>query len=254
MESKPRSYVAEGFGTFLVVLVGAGAICAGNLLRSVDPDHQPVAAYAIAEGFGLAVALTVTLYVSLGCLNPAITIMLWVFRRLETRQMAALIASQVMGAALAGLLLRLGFSEEALRDSHLGAPFLKGSLVPTEGATAGTLFSGTAVELLAGALVTLALFASILDPRAPRMGGVLVGMAQSAAVVFGFNMTGGIGNPARWFGPAIWYPTLLPEKQPSFVTDALIYCGGPVLGALAAAFLYHSLILPEEKKPGGRHR
>jgi aquaporin Z len=252
MESRPRSYVAEGFGTFLVVLVGAGTVCASHLARSVDPDNPPVAAYAIAYGFAVAVALTVTLHVSLGCLNPAITLMLWVFRRLETGQMAALIAAQLLGAAVAGLVLRLGFSEEVLREAHLGAPFLKASLLPS-GATAGTLVSGTAVELLAGALLTLALFASYLDPRAPRLGGVLVGLAQAAAVVFGYHMTGGVGNPALWFGPAIWYPTLHAGPPPPFITDALIYCGGPVLGALAAAFLYHSLILPEDKAQG-RHR
>jgi aquaporin Z len=252
MERKLRSYLAEGVGTFLVVLVGAGAACASHLLRSIDPDHPPVAAFAMAEGFGVAVALTVTLYVSLGCLNPAITLMLWVFRRLETGQMAALIAAQLGGAAMAGLVLRLGFSEEVLKESHLGGPFLKASLTP-EGPTAGTLCSGTAVELFAAALLTLALFASYLDPRAPRLGGVLVGLAQSAAVVFGYHMTGGAGNPARWFGPAIWYPTLHPTISPTFVTDALIYCGGPVLGALVAAFLYHSLILPEEAHKG-RHR
>ena len=31
-------------------------------------------------------------------------------------------------------------------------------------------------------------------------------------------------------------------------SDALVYAGGPVLGALAAAFVYHALILPPEKR------
>jgi hypothetical protein len=43
-------------------------------------------------------------------------------------------------------------------------------------------------------------------------------------------------------------PTLPGVRQPQ-LADALIYIGAPVLGALAAAFLYHTLILPSPKRP-----
>jgi glycerol uptake facilitator-like aquaporin len=260
MDNKLRSYLVELAGTFLVVLIGAGAVCGSHLFRY--PQGDPVAGYAIAEGFALAVALTISLYLSLGCLNPAITLMLWVFRRLETRQMVLLILAQLLGAALAGLVLRNSFSDDVLHDSRIGSPYLKASLVPaTEigGAMrppipAGTLLSGTVVELVAGLVLTLALFGSYLDPRAPRMGGMLVGLAQAAVIVFAHPLTGGSGNPARWFGPACWLGTLpQPVAAPSPAIDALIYCGGPVLGALAAAFFYHWLVLPHDKTRG-HHR
>jgi glycerol uptake facilitator-like aquaporin len=244
MDPKLRTYLAELAGTFIVVLVGAGTVCASSLTQ---PPLR-VTDFALAEGFALAVALTVTFYVSLGCLNPAVTLMHWVFRRLDGRQTVALILAQLLGAALAGLVLRVGFAEDVLRDARLGTPHLKSFFGPGDQLVPGSLVSGTAVELFATFVVTLALFASLFDRRAPRLGGVLAGLAQVAVILFGFNLTGGSGNPARWLGPAVWEATLpRPEAMPRW-SDALVYAGGPVLGALAAAFVYHALILPPEKR------
>jgi aquaporin Z len=114
--------------------------------------------------------------------------------------------------------------------------------------TIGGLAGGTALELFFAFLVTLAGCASLFDPRGPRVGGILVGMAQSAAILLGFRLTGGAANPALWFGPAIWQTSLHdPVQDGPPMSNALLYAGGPVLGALAAAFLYQALIQPPEK-------
>jgi aquaporin Z len=246
MDARLRMYLAELAGTFILVLVGAGTVCAERLTTVPALD---VTGIALAEGFALAVALTVTFYISTGCLNPAITLMQWVFRRLENRQAVGLIGAQLLGAALAGLVLRLTFNDSVLAEAHLGAPYLKPSGWLIDGRmTVGGLVAGTALELFFAFLVTLAVFASLFDPRAPRVGGILVGLAQAAAILLGFRLTGGAANPARWFGPAVWQPTLHDSlRDGPAMSYALIYIGGPVLGAIAAAFLYQALIRPPEK-------
>jgi aquaporin Z len=251
MDSRLRTYLAEMAGTFLVVLVGAGTICADHL---GPPPGPHVTAMALAEGFTFAVALTFAFYVSPGCLNPAVTVMQWVFRRLETRRAFALVAAQLVGATVAGLVLRVSFADRVLVEARLGAPYLKGSLLP-EGSLnqVGMLISGTGVELLAAALITLAAMATLFDPRAPRLGGVVVGLAQAAGILFGYHLSGGVGNPARWFGPFLWLRTLEAAAPAQPLAEALIYCGGPVLGALAAAFFYHAVILPPARRPE-RHK
>jgi glycerol uptake facilitator-like aquaporin len=247
MDLKLRMYLVELAGTFILVLVGAGTVCA-EWLTTARGGVIDVTGAALAEGFALAVALTVTAYLSTGCLNPAITLMQWVFRKLETRQAAALIGVQLLGAALAGLVLRLTFTDTVLHDAYLGAPSLKLSLTPDSQMNVGALVSGTLLELFFGFLVTLAVFASLFDPRAPRLGGILVGLAQVAVVLFGYRLTGGSANPARWFGPAVWQATLTTNPLPApRLSDALIYAGGPILGALVAAFLYQALVQPPEK-------
>jgi aquaporin TIP len=243
MDNKLRAYVAELIGTFLVVLVGAGTVCASGL---TSPPLSETA-LALAEGFTLAVVLTATFHVSTGCLNPAITIMLWVFKRIDNAQAGWLILMQLLGGTLAGLVIRQTFHPSVLANMHMGAPFLKALNPENRPLEAPQFISGTAIELFLGALVTLAAFASLFDRRAPRLGGLIVGLAQAAAVLFGYRMTGGSANPARWFGPAVWEATVLGAARPYWLAESVIYVGGPVLGALLAAALYVNLILPPEK-------
>ncbi len=244
MDNPLRTYLAELVGTFILVLVGAGTVCAADL---TGVPALSVTGLALAEGFTLAVALTVTFPVSPGCLNPAITIMLWVFKRLDNARAGWLVLMQLLGATLAGLVLRLTFHEDVLAKTHLGAPYLK-AFAPESGVLeARHLVSGTAFELFLTCLVTLAAFATLFDRRAPRLGGLIVGLAQTAAVLFGFRFTGGAANPARWFGPAVWEATVPGVPRLAWLADAVIYVGGPLLGALLAAVLYVNLILPPEK-------
>jgi aquaporin Z len=95
--------------------------------------------------------------------------------------------------------------------------------------------------------VTLAAFATLFDRRAPRLGGLMVGLAQSAAILFGYRFTGGAANPARWLGPALWGAAVPGATKPMWMAETVIYVGGPVLGALLAAVLYVNVILPPEK-------
>lgn len=243
MDNKLRMCLAELIGTFLVVLVGAGTVCASALTSPPLPLTVP----ALAEGFTLAVVLTVTFHVSTGCLNPAITIMLWVFKRLDSVQAGLLVLMQLLGAVLAGLLIRAMFQLDVLAEMHLGTPHLSAFNPRHAPLESAQLISGAAIELLLGCLVTLSAFATLFDRRAPRLGGLMVGLAQAAAVLFGWRFTGGSANPARWLGPAVWQATVPGATPPSWLADIVIYAGGPILGALLAAALYVWLILPPEK-------
>ena len=244
MDSKLRMYWTEMLGTFLVVLVGAGTVCASTLSH---PSFQPTVP-ALAEGFALAVALTVSFQVSPGCLNPALTLMQWVFKRIDNLQAGGLILAQSLGAALAGLVLRLTFNPSVYAEMHGGTPHLTAFNPGNQSLQLPQLVSGTAFELFLTCLVALAAFATLFDRRAPRLGGLMVGLAQSAAVLFGYRFTGGSANPARWFGPALWEATVPNTTPPNWLAETVIYVGGPVLGALLAAALYVNLILPPEKR------
>jgi aquaporin Z len=249
MDLKLRMYLAELFGTFILVVLGAGALCAAFLPEQhfyYTAGGITVAA-ALADGFALAVAVSFTSYLSPGCCNPAITLALFVMRKLDLRPTLGLIAAQLLGSFLAGLALRSLFSEGVLADARMGSPYLKGLLPTHGGITLGALALGVLLEALFTFVVTLAAFATLIDKRAPRVGGLGLGMAQVAVVLFGFHLTGGAANPARWFGPAVWQLSVSAQGGPA-LGDHVVYWVGPVLGALAAAVLYVLLILPPQKK------
>jgi glycerol uptake facilitator-like aquaporin len=254
MDARLRAYLSELFGTFLVVLVGAGTLCAaflpGGNARFATTGGVTLAV-ALAEGFALAVVLTATVYLSLGCCNPAITLALYVSKQLDGARTFFLILSQLLGAVLAGLLLRGLFSETVLAEARMGSPHLRALVSSSdERITLAAIATGVALELLFTALVTVAVYATLIDPRAPKLGGVAVGMAQTAVILFGFHLTGGAANPARWFGTAIWQLSLsnLPVERP--LAGHPVYWVGPILGALAGSIFYTLIVLPPAANNG----
>jgi glycerol uptake facilitator-like aquaporin len=246
MDSKLRPYFTEFLGTFVFVFVAAGTVCASYRNETGQP-WLDLAGIALAAGCGLAVALTFsTLDGPGGCLNPALTIMLWVCKRLSGGRMLAFIALQLAGATLAGLLLRLSFGELVLTNSHLGTPHLPAFLEQETNISVGNLLTGIGFEAAFTAIVAFAAFATLIDPRRPRQGGVGVGIAQAAVLLLGYNLTGGCANPARWFGTAVWQPTVPPLSSGPFA-DHTVYWVGPVIGALFGGIIYTSAILPPER-------
>jgi aquaporin TIP len=242
MDANVRAYFSELVGTFFYVFLGAGAVCCTAL--TAEP-RLGVTAVALAEGATLAVLLSLTAPRFTGYYNPAVTIALWVFKRLEGVQMLGLIAVQVLGAGLAGLCVLQIFSPEVLRETHLGAPHLK-AFVADGGVTWRALASGVAVEALFTCLLTMVLFATLVYQRAPHFAGLGAGLAQLAIVVVGFRLTGGAANPARWFGPAIWQLTVSPTGA-GVLADHPVYWVGPILGALLGGLLAATVLLPPKR-------
>ena len=222
-----------------LVFVGGGVVCVANLTGEPRLD---VTAIAFAEGLTLAVALTATLRGSGGGLNPALTLMLWVFRRIDGRKLVGFIAGQLIGALLAGLFLRLLFIQADLTGHYLGTPHLRA--FAANGVTLAGIFSGIGVEIFFTCLVAFAFYATLLDRRSPPLGGLMVGLAQTAVVLFGFRLTGGAANPARWLGTVVWEMTLTHSYNP--LADHTVYWVGPIIGALLGGFLYIFVMQPPE--------
>jgi MIP family channel proteins len=251
MDPRVRACVAELVGTFALIFFGAGTACVVQMPVLGWNPTLGLITIALAEGCALAVALTVTANVSGGFLNPAVTLMLWVFKRMEGVQALGLVASQVIGAVLAGVILRLISNDNIdwLRLSHLGTPHLNPDVFGPPRYSLFVLAGAIGIEMVFTFLLTFAVFGTMLDRRAPRLGGLVVGLAQAAIVLIGFRLTGGAANPARWFGPVVWEYTVVPLKETAFA-DHPVYWMGPILGALLAGALYVKLILPEEKEIG----
>jgi MIP family channel proteins len=245
MDKNLRLYVAELVGTFALVYLAAGTVCSSTMRDAYRPD---VVGIALAQGFILAVMLTATIQVSGGFLNPAVTLTLWVFKRLDGARAGGLIAAQLVGAVLAGLCLRMTFTDLVLEPARLGTPHL--NMLAWGGAAdwspgRGALFTGIVIELILTFILTFAIFGTILDLRAPRLAGLGPGLALTAGTLMAFGITGAAANPARWFGTVVWELTL-PSAGASALSDHMVYWIGPFAGALLAGAVYSFLILPEE--------
>jgi aquaporin Z len=253
-----RAYMAEMIGTFAFVLVSAGSVYTASLggWQPGDTWWQPGLLWiALACGLMYAATLAVTLPLSGGYLNPAVTLMLWVFKRLDGLKATCLVVVQLAGAVIAGgvLYLVLPTQEPTRMASHLGAPHLNAEYLGVAGGSVfGNLLRGIGIELALTFVLVFAIFGTVLDPRAPRWGSnwvsrlacLWIGLTLVACTLVGFPLTGAAFNPARWLGPVVWdwiqHPDALKDHAPYWI--------GPTAGALLAGWLYTALILPSEEE------
>jgi aquaporin TIP len=257
MDKNLRGYVVELIGTFAVVYLSAAAVCSGQIASLYGYEHMSpgLVGMALAYGLAYAVALAATLPYSQGYLNPAITLMLWVFKKLDGPKTTALIFVQLLGAAVAGGLIRLAFTPFVLGQARFGTPHL--NLKMFEGKLdAMVLLKGVALELGMTFVLTFIIYATIMDPRVPKflgdwgrkLIGFWVGLALVAITIAGFPFTGAAVNPARWFGTVIWERTISELGNIGPFSDHMVFWFGPIAGALLAGFVYNVLILPADEE------
>ena len=232
MYSRPQKLAAELFGTFAVVLVSAGAICADQFLKTTNGSGFGPLGIALAYGLGFGVFVAATGRISGGHLNPAITIGYWVTRRLNSFDMLTYCGAQLAGACLAAYLLRAVIPEETWRAVALGTPDLTSGLTRAP----GMLIEGVLTMLLVFTAFAFATAPAAIDQpdASPAVTGLAIGLLITAAVLFGGPFTGAAMNPARVLGPAL---------ASRHWTNHGVYWVGPLAGGAAGAAIYSSLFL-----------
>jgi MIP family channel proteins len=243
-----RGLAAELAGTFAVVYFTAGAVCVNALTtRGIETGTTALQAMqpglvglALAQAAILAAALAVTMRLSGGYLNPAITLMLWVFNRLDSKRMACFLVAQLAGALLAGGCLRFTFEDAVLSNARLGTPHLSpDAFSPAVGSAA--ILAGTSIELILTFFLVFAIFGATQGSVDADRAALPAGLVMLAGVIVAGPLTGAAANPARWFGPAVW--ELIAGGNPW--ADTFVYLAGPIVGALAAGFLMARWLYPD---------
>src|SRR5712664_4815542 len=92
-----QKFVAEFLGTFALVFFGAGSICADRYLQT---SGGAIGLLGIGLAHGLAIAIMVSAlgHISGGHFNPAVSIGLWVTKRISTVDTILYWAAQLAGA------------------------------------------------------------------------------------------------------------------------------------------------------------
>lgn len=211
-----RLMVAEAIGTMFLVFPGVGA--------AMRP-HATLLDVALANGVGLGIGISATMAVSGGALNPAVTIGLWALGKLKPAMAVLYIVAELVGAAIAALLVHLLFP---------GAQVVLGTPTPGHGVSG---LDAALIECVLTFFLMSAVLNTIVDPSAPKIGGLGVGLVVVFDVLAAGRLTGAAMNPARAFGP---------ELVAGVWKSAWAYWLGPILGALIAAGLYRWFL---ESKP-----
>jgi MIP family channel proteins len=209
--------VAEAIGTFLFFFAGIGAVVLGPFTGDTSGGLIGV---AFAHGLTLAVMVSALGAVSGGHFNPAVTFAVWLTGRIEPARAGMYWIAQLIGAVAAAFAVRAVFPDSAWEPVALGTPAVADGI-----SIAGAII----VEAILTMVLVTAVFGTAIDPRAPKIGGLAIGLAVAADIFMGGPLTGAAMNPARWFGPAVVSGTY---------TDWYVWWIGPLVGAAIIALVY----------------
>jgi aquaporin Z len=219
-----RPLVAEFVGTALFVLLGVGSIVAD----ATASGQLGIVGIAAAHGVGMAILVTMTMNISGGHLNPAVSFGLWVAKKIDGLKLGQYVVAQLAGAIVGTLLVWAVFPARGTRITSFGIPHLAGAL---------TLFEGIGIEALLTFFLVSAVFGTAVSSQAPKVGGFGIGLAIFVCGLAAGPLTGAAMNPARAFGPAVvaweWHAHA-------------VYWIGPLLGAAAAGALWKFVLLPRD--------
>lgn len=208
--------LAEGIGTFFLVLIGPGA-------AMVDAyTHGALGPTGIALAFAFVVlAMIYALgHLSGAHINPAVTLAFWSVRKFPGREVPGYLLAQCLGGILAAGALRL----------VLGPIGNMGATLPNVGLGRSFL-----VEWLFSFVLMLVIMAVATDDRVESgFAGLAVGLTVGFCALLG-PLTGASMNPARSLGPAL---------VGNFWQGHWIYWLAPISAMLVAARTYRWLSVP----------
>ncbi len=220
-----KSYAAECFGTFWLVLGG----CGSAVLAAAFPDVG-IGLLGVSLAFGLTV-LTMAYAIGhiSGChLNPAVSVGLWAGGRFPANKLLPYIVAQVAGAILAGAVLYViasgkegfdaaaGFASNGYGDRSPGNYTLLAGLVTEVVMTAAFLF------IILGAT----------DKRAPAgFAPIAIGLGLTLIHLVSIPVTNTSVNPARSTGVALFAGS-------EAISQLWLFWVAPVIGGAIGAIAY----------------
>ncbi|MBU7567545.1 MIP/aquaporin family protein [Weissella sagaensis] len=225
MESNMRKYLAEFFGTLMLVAVGTGTV----VLVGLQTGPLPV---ALAFGIALAAGAYAFGPISGGHFNPAVSLGAAINGRITWGEFVGYVISQLIGS-LAGSALVWAI----MQSVGANATMIKQVGFGQTDYTAPVSFIGASViEMILTFLFVLVILmvtskkASASSVAAP----MIIGLTLAALITVGVSVTGASLNPARSFGPAIFFAMF---GSATALTHIAAYFIGPLVGGALAALV-----------------
>jgi aquaporin Z len=220
-----KSYAAEFFGTFWLVLGG----CGSAVLAAAFPEVG-IGLLGVALAFGLTV-LTMAYAIGhiSGChLNPAVSVGLWAGGRFPGSQLLPYIIAQVIGGIVAGGVLYIIASGKEGFDVMAGfASNGYGSHSPGGYSLLAALVS----EVVMTMMFLLVILGST-DKRAPQgMAPIAIGLCLTLIHLISIPVTNTSVNPARSTGVALFVGDWA-------IAQLWLFWVAPIIGGIIGAGMY----------------
>jgi MIP family channel proteins len=235
-ERGPAAYVAEFVGTLALTFFICSAVSV-----FVSKQFTDFVVIGLVHAFALFFLIQTLSAVSGAHFNPAVTVALAATRQIRPPDAVIYVVAQLAGAVAAALLVRALFSEfDNAAAQNYGAPAISDRL-------GGKVGLGMLGEFIGTFFLVWAITGSVVNPRANKDWAALtIGLTLGLGALVFAPLTGAALNPARAFGPS-----LVAGAFAGGANFLLTYVLAPVLGGLAAAFIYVTMFIAPGKKEGG---
>jgi aquaporin Z len=152
--------------------------------------------------------------------SPALTLGVLATRGIRAAEAGAYVVAQVVGAVLAGGLLKLLVTVGGVTDQT-------GGLGTNSWGKTVDLFGAFMVEILLTALLVLVVLLVTHADATPGFAGLAIGLVLTAIHLMGIPLTGTSVNPARSIGPAVFAGV-------EALSQLWLFIVAPLIGALLA--------------------
>ena len=221
-----KKFVAELIGTFMLVFIGTGAVVFGNGVEGLG--HLGI---AFAFGLAIVVAAFSIGTVSGAHLNPAVSIAMFVNKRLSSKDLVNYILGQVVGAFIASGAVFFILANSGMSTASLGENALAKGVTPL----GGFLF-----EVIASFIFILVIMTVTSASKGNgKIAGLVIGLSLTLIILVGLNITGLSVNPARSLAPALFVGG-------AALQQIWIFILAPIVGGVFAALVAKNLLETEE--------
>ena len=223
-----KKYFAELVGTMVLVLMGCGVAVS---LGCSSANTASVIGTAFAFGLSV-VAMAYAIGGISGChINPAITLAVWLSKRMSGKDAAMYMLFQVIGAFIGSAILYAltTTSPDVVATTSTGANGLQEGITPLTGLIAEIVFTFIFVLVVLGTTDS--------EKGAGNFAGLAIGLTLVLVHLACIRYTGTSVNPARSIAPAVF-------AQGEALCQLWIFLVGPFAGAALAAGVWKFLITP----------
>jgi aquaporin Z len=202
-----QKYLAEVFGTFTLVFVGSLGLVGLFQTPNLGTGGQIIVPFA----FGLALLAGLYAFgeISGGHFNPAVSLAMFLDRRLAAADLVSYWASQIIGAVLASLVVLFAFTKQDVAN--------------TATTPSASLKAALILEIALTAIFVLVILQVTRSDGFGSTALIAIPLTLVAIHFAAVPFSGASVNPARSFGPAlvghVW-------------KDFWIYVVGPAAGAV----------------------
>jgi aquaporin Z len=222
-------YFAEFVGTFVLVFAGCGsAVLAGDKIGFVG--------ISLAFGLSLLAMVYAIGHIS-GChINPAVTLGLFISKKMERRYVLGYWVAQILGAIVAAACL-LAIAKGAPNGYHPGALGFAANGYGTHSPGQYGLGAAALAEVILTFLLVLTVIGAT-DLKAPvGFAGIPIGLVLTLIHLVGIPVTNTSVNPARSIGPALFVGGWA-------LAQLWLFIFAPLVGSVLAAIVYRGFAVP----------